>query len=371
MAPSWQDIVPRDEASPGSSTASSGLDTGAIAGIACAAGALFLGGIGLFLVYWRRQKHFGNEQDFIEQPIEENPLRRSHPVYTLDYKQHQDSIAEESSPSYTYNAESESFTPLGAPLSVSAMPTHPAYIPRALVRGTTPIPFATTPEDSTPRSQLTMSPPPPRPQRTKSRPDDLVMQAYLRHADGERVTSEIIRYASADDERNPAPYSGSESPGSSTLPLRNHQGTAPRSQLATVAVPNFALSRPAQPSPPRLTVETSYTKPTARRDRDMEITAPLELAPTPPTQHREQFAPFQQRYQQSRSRESPQEGSPSNKRTFKDRTQAQGIGQTMGHRRDNSTSRRIGDWIAAQPQFTQSEIRPHQRDQVPPDSDVW
>lgn len=177
-----QILLPRDADSGSNST----LTTGAIAGIACGAGALFLGAAGLFIVYWRRQRQYDREDEEYEDAFDERgPPGAMAPAvtYTLDYKmddpQHQEG---DHASSYTYSPEKPSypFSPLSAVETASAMPTHPAYIPRALVRG------AQTPSN---RSTATTSPPPfPTPpfpsaghSRThfKTQPDDTMIQAYL------------------------------------------------------------------------------------------------------------------------------------------------------------------------------------------------
>ncbi|SPQ21943.1 f288fc9a-7751-439c-bfb2-b040dd84201e [Thermothielavioides terrestris] len=183
MALAGSHILPRDSDSGSNGT----LTTGAIAGIACGAGALFLGAAGLFIVYWRRQRQFDREDEYYENHFEgRGPPGSTAPAvtYTMDYKmddpQHNEG---DHGSSYTYSPEKASypFSPLSALESASAMPTHPAYIPRALVRG------RTTPSN---RSVATASPPPfPTPafssastSNSKTQPDDAMIQAYLNAA---------------------------------------------------------------------------------------------------------------------------------------------------------------------------------------------
>ncbi|EAQ90694.1 predicted protein [Chaetomium globosum CBS 148.51] len=159
------------------------LTAGAIAGIACGAGALFLGAAALFVIYWRRQRRYDREDNSDSESFDEGGLRGNMApavTYTLDYKmdnpQHHEG---EQASSYTYSPEkaSYSFSPMSAPDAASAMPTHPAYIPRALVRG------SSTPSN---RSIATASPPPfPSPpfpsggSHPKTQPPDAMIQAYL------------------------------------------------------------------------------------------------------------------------------------------------------------------------------------------------
>lgn len=180
MASHGPHVLPRES----ESGASTNLTTGAIAGIACGAGALFMGAAGLFLIYWRRQRQFDREDNYYQDSIDERaPPGAMAPAvtYTMDYKmddpQHHEG---DQASSYVYSPEKPSypFSPLSTSDTASAMPTHPAYIPRALVRG------SSTPSN---RSITTTSPPPfPSPpfpysssSQPKTQPDDTMIQAYL------------------------------------------------------------------------------------------------------------------------------------------------------------------------------------------------
>ena len=409
MAPVWTNLLPREEPSPSDTTpATPKLDTGAIAGISCAAGALFLGGIGLFLVYWRRQRRLERGVQAYQRPVEKQPFAaQSPPIFTLDYKMDRPpSINGGSISSYSRTpdcAKPDAFSPLGG--MVSAMPTHPAYIPRAFVRGSTPAPLSTTPEEVTIQFQPEPEPPlpPSPPQRvrhqSKSRPDDLVMQAYLRAANGERVTSEAIRYASSPEEEQPSSVPGYSS---STLPLRQYQQQQPAAVARGIAVPGLTipasvLSRPAQQPPLRPSrpyIDTPYLQPhqpVVTNDREIVIGAPRELSP--PKHYQPPVLPFRQKYHQHLHQQQQQQEvyepqyypppppmpppPPQQQRMVQLGDQPdQEIGRavTSIHRRENSSDRKIGDWIAAQPDFKEYSTRqPHHRhpQQVPPDSDVW
>ncbi|KAK0670846.1 hypothetical protein QBC41DRAFT_271817 [Cercophora samala] len=122
------------------------LTPGAIAGIACGSGAIFIGAAGLFILYWRRNRQYDREDDLYRTDSEEDVSRGAAiPAvsYTLDYKMNnpqQRHQHREDSGSYSYSPEKAAypFSPLSTNSSSgpgSAMPTHPAYIPRAMVRG--------------------------------------------------------------------------------------------------------------------------------------------------------------------------------------------------------------------------------------------
>ncbi|KAK1756892.1 hypothetical protein QBC47DRAFT_172172 [Echria macrotheca] len=415
------------------------LDTGAIAGIACAAGALFLGGIGLFIIYYRRQRQYARQHGGgrLRSPLEENHglAAYSPPIYTHDYKMSHTlesatlggsgSSAQTFSPEF--HKEGVFFSP-GEPTSVSAMPTHPAYIPRALVRQTPPSSQTIPLEEETPRPQIALQPAPkkPRTKGTKSRPDDLVMQAFLRVADGERVPSEVFRLADEDEGGkdyhqlvpptnanlqqpeqqhqttiyNPLPLRSSprNSPGSNNPPLNNNNNSRTQNTTFTTSsehprtIPGLAtgtLTRP-QPSPPRpgggypgqgqgRTIETGtppFQQPhpeqiiTVHRG-DTGISQPLNTSPPLPILQGQYASPIDQQQPHHNFPSSTRGGGyPAAVPGGSSSTNAP-IGDNRGHRRDNSTSRRIGDWIAGQqPKGPRGEQR-FPTEVVPAESDVW
>ncbi|KAL2136805.1 hypothetical protein VTI74DRAFT_1457 [Chaetomium olivicolor] len=228
-------VAPRD----GDSTGNGNLTTGAIAGIACGAGALFLGAAGLFLVYWRRQRQFDREDDERDR-FDESRLPGAMPpvvTYTMDYKMDDPQYHEgDQGSSYTYSPEKASyaFPPLGAAdAAASAMPTHPAYIPRALVRG------AATPSN---RSTATTSPAPfPSPPlgssstNPKNKADDTVFLAYLQAAQQQASShpqDTILRAG----EPGPPPEGG--------LPNHPRPLNPPPTHVPAMAVPSFTTSPP-------------------------------------------------------------------------------------------------------------------------------
>lgn len=235
------------------------LSTGAIAGIACGAAALFLGAAGLFLIYWRRQRQFDREdnsdQDSFDETRQPRPGAMPPPIsYTMDYKmdnpQHHEG---DQGSSYTYSPEKPSypFTPKSNSDTASAMPIHPAYIPRALVRG------STTPSN---RSTATTSPPPyPSPpfpssgSDSKTRPDDMVIQAFLAAAAAQTTTTQPFQ-----KEDTWSHTQESDSSYSSGLPIQPHPRPARQSpiQVPILAMPpttgrtTTTTATTTQPPPP-------------------------------------------------------------------------------------------------------------------------
>ncbi|KAK0728219.1 hypothetical protein B0T26DRAFT_748469 [Lasiosphaeria miniovina] len=130
MAPTWSHLVLRDD----TTTNSNALSTGAIAGIAAGAGTLLLSAAGLFIIYWRRQRAFDRmDAYYANGPAisreDMNFATSGVPVvYTMDYKLDQDEGA-------SVSAHTPDATTSPIDMTAAAMPTHPAYIPRALVRG--------------------------------------------------------------------------------------------------------------------------------------------------------------------------------------------------------------------------------------------
>ncbi|KAJ4306301.1 hypothetical protein N0V88_001101 [Collariella sp. IMI 366227] len=184
-------VVPRD----GDSSDNGNLTTGAIVGIACGVGALFLGAASLFLVYWRRQRHFNQKDEERDKIDEGRPPGAMAPVvtYTLDYKMddpQQNETDQASSCTYSPEKPSYPFSPLAATDTVaSAMPTHPAYIPRAFVRG---------PGSPSTRSTATATSPPPFPSpplgsssstNPKHKADDTLFLASLQTVQQQSTTT--------------------------------------------------------------------------------------------------------------------------------------------------------------------------------------
>ncbi|KAK3326471.1 hypothetical protein B0H66DRAFT_161344 [Apodospora peruviana] len=262
MAPTWNHLVPRDATTDSSTKSSDGsthLSTGAIAGIAGGAGALFLGSIILFIVYWRRQKRYNREDNYYYQNDEESTFGTvAPPIYTLDYKG-VDTPATSSyttSPQTTTTTQSSEFAPLTE--MASAMPAHPAYIPRALVRG------GATPSTMSPSSGSTVQFESLHARKqSKSEPDDAVVQAFLNigldtndrktpasHAQAEPTPedSEVeaeSRNGHGHGYRPQVPSSRSGGPGPVPVPV------------PALVLPTYSGSRRKQYSPPRLNLNTN------------------------------------------------------------------------------------------------------------------
>jgi hypothetical protein len=236
-------ILQRDSESGGNGN----LTTGAIAGIAGGIGALFLGAAGLFLVYWRRQRQFDREENYSQDSFDEMgpPVAMAPAVtYTHDYKMDNQHHEGDQTSSYTYSPDKPaySFSPLGSGGHTSAMPTHPAYIPRALVRGTTPSLHSTS--TNTPRQ----FPSPALPSSSKNQLDDNVIQAYLAAAAAAQATSSSPPPApSFHPQDQDIPRESDTSLRG--LPIRPHQRQSP------TQIPAFVL--PAFPSPPADTTTSS------------------------------------------------------------------------------------------------------------------
>ncbi|KAK3299198.1 uncharacterized protein B0H64DRAFT_355079 [Chaetomium fimeti] len=249
MAPTASLVLPRE-----GEDGSGNLTAGAIAGIACGAGALFLGAAALFVIYWRRQRRYDREDNSDGESFDETGPQGAMPAvtYTMDYKmdnpQHHEG---DQGSSYTYSPEkaSYSFSPSSAPDTASAMPTHPAYIPRALVRGSTP----------SNRSIATASPPPfPSPpfpsggSHPKTQPPDAMIQAYM-------------GAAIATNSRTPSTTT-SQTHGS--INNNHHHHTESDSSLGLPIQPAPRGNRSRQPSPPSLTLPPFTSPPHSASSTD-------------------------------------------------------------------------------------------------------
>lgn len=179
------------------------LSVGAIVGIAVGSAAVFLGGGLLFLLYYCRQRRYNKEDrarrasyasylgypTYPLYPGENTEIALEGPSYTLDYKsptQDTDGGDGDSEVSYNKASDAHKLQPTAhsrqlsreeLQKSPSAMPIHPAYIPRAIIRRnspatTTPSQFSSTQHSRSPsfdsQAPMTLSAPPParRPSRT-------------------------------------------------------------------------------------------------------------------------------------------------------------------------------------------------------------
>lgn len=256
------------------------LTTGAIAGIACGAGALFLGAAGLFLIYWRRQRQYDEEDNYYHNNFDGmGPQGGMAPAltYTMDYKmEHQHHEGDQGS-AYTYSPEkAASFSPAGAFDTASAMPTHPAYIPRALVRGTPPSSHRSTITTTVTTTTAATSPPPQFPSpplpssSSKTQPDDAVIQAYLNAA-----TSAPHANLQDTAHESDASQTGTTSGGLPTHPRGRGTSTSP-AQMPVLVMPSFA-------SPTSTTTSATTTSGPARKKPRTYLPPRLNLAlPSPP-----------------------------------------------------------------------------------------
>ncbi|KAK3994727.1 hypothetical protein QBC44DRAFT_321893 [Cladorrhinum sp. PSN332] len=248
------------------------LSPGAIAGIACGAGGLFLAAALLFFIYWRRDRQFDRAENFyqtrhgLENTFQPAPGMAPNAVsYTMDYKMDSQQKEYDGS-SYTYSPDKPTypFSPLsvsdGGVGASSAMPTHPAYIPRAFVRGVSSSNHSRTTSASTHHQHLTnntISSSPHFPNNnnnTNLNPNDMVVQAYLDAASGERVPSAVLLAASS-------------SPPSGSSPSFTHQDKLPTSTDSSLATglpiqkPRPAATLPTQIIPSQITPLPSQTSP--------------------------------------------------------------------------------------------------------------
>ena len=248
-------VLPRDSESGGKS-----LSSGAIAGIAIGAGALFVGAIALLYWHWRRQLWFDQEEtssrDSYDEPMSPSAIP-SKVAYTLDYKMDQQNHGGgDQESSYTYSPENIIYTvsPLGAPPVPSAMPTHPTYIPRALVRG------STSPSHRSSSTTAVATSPPLPSHSSKTRPDDSFVLAYFNaaqeQADQSRITGSSTSATSPQTltEEQLQQQTQFTDPGSysSGLPLRLSQR-----QSGTPSPKPKVQHHPRKKVPPRLILSSS------------------------------------------------------------------------------------------------------------------
>lgn len=261
MASPWPHILRRD----GDSGTGSKLTAGVIAGISCGAAALFLGAVGLFILYWRRQRRYDRRDNFYRAGYDRpGPHREMAPAvtYTMDYKIDRQRRESNLGSSYTHSPEKPAypFCPLGSADTASAMPTHPAYIPQAFIRA-----------KSTPSNRSTVSPvpstaqfPSPGAASSKSQPNEAGTQAYLTVAapgsaspvlplsDSAFQSQDKLKDTNTDAAAEPAVTQEHE-PDSS---LAGGRPAHPSKQLPPIQAPAQIL--PAHASPP-LSISSSTT----------------------------------------------------------------------------------------------------------------
>ncbi|KAJ9143845.1 Exo-alpha-sialidase neuraminidase [Pleurostoma richardsiae] len=275
---------------------SSVMTVGTIVGIAVGAGLLLLGGIALFIVYWRRQKKLarGNaDRDDLGDKGSHSSVtvltlptartiissRNTPTNFTMDYKsepQVQDYEMRENNTNRDYLSNSEYYDEMegksrGRPLknldespdtltrpvvSDSALPTHPAYLPRSFLPvSRTPSPNATPLPKASPKGSITST-------RSNQAPPPYAIQTYLK-------SSEHVKF--------PPP------PPGAPPPLSGGSGTSSRSRtgLEPPGPPSTASSARQTPSPPLLSNPPSRQQ--SRHTPDTTTTSPPP--PPPPRGH--------------------------------------------------------------------------------------
>ncbi|KAK9770421.1 putative LPXTG-domain-containing protein [Seiridium cardinale] len=256
---------------PSNETASSGSDsptamtTGAIVGIAVGASLLFLGGTALFWVYYHKQKHlYGSEFDSqydprvgnksISPPMVGgfNSIDTSDQSHFSDYElkaqqaynnnaDYYDSIEKEMQtrrPQYAFDSNKPGSGPSGA------LPTHPAYINRALSRNSSRDP----------------SPQPPRPIKS-NKPDSYALATYL------SAGEDALKLPGPPPGPPPATLARGSSPQPSrgSIPRPLH-GRTPSDSSVHSSTRMTAL-QPPPPPPPRQTKVPSISLPSVPRIR--------------------------------------------------------------------------------------------------------
>jgi hypothetical protein len=265
------------------------LNTGTIVGIAVGAGLLLLGGTALFIVHCRKQRKQRKQQEEQDENEQQDVYRTSHnlaatpPWVTNDHKKsgsfssyemktqrsysnadYYDDVEDDMrSKHYNYNPHRPEHGPN------SALPTHRAYIPRAMGRVSPPNPSPTPPAAPAATYQ-------------QNRPAQLSLQSMPKKADSGyvRVTTDPEKSIAtappppppqlAPNTRVPASYvpppppppPGSESKSKSKIP-----------SLSLPSVPRIRV--PKKYNPPKIVVEGATPVDENRDLRKMKITPPL------------------------------------------------------------------------------------------------
>ena len=239
------------------------MTTGTIVGIAVGTGLLFLGGLALFFVYWRKQQRYKREDSGSPDPYDK-PLRSGSssitatnsgtvPHYTLDYKSEPPSyelqqqqqpqpqppahIVSHFSSNADYYDDLENQNrgrplPQNQPAEItsvshhanSALPTHPAYVPRGYIGGRPS-------RNSSPNQR-------PRPKSNK--PDSYAIQVYLN--------------AQEDSKIPPPPPNPPQTRSTKPIPVaasRASQFAGPPAVSTSEPAPAPAPAPPPPPPPPQ------------------------------------------------------------------------------------------------------------------------
>ncbi|KAK3685426.1 hypothetical protein B0T22DRAFT_217423 [Podospora appendiculata] len=344
------------------------LSTGAIVGIAVGAGSLFLSAAGLFIIYALRQRRFDTAENFYRtgghDGIGSSPFVGTFtgtvgPVYTLDYK----AMRRESRDS-SHSLSPEPTMPLPEFSHVSemasAMPTHPAYIPRALVRGTTPSTMspASSGGGHTPQFSMTSS----TPRSTPRSQAQLVIQTHADSSDQERYPRPMAGFSRTREMDEDSEDTMIEIGHAEATNYSFSQQQQPRHQrpLPALIIPASTSSRP---KPARLNLNLHQAtnpsiseKPIKGRE-NMAISGPLAFPHLQQQQHR-----HQQQYQ-SYDESGSSATATTDRRTFRDRSQS--FRNSFSGSGSQERSRPRGDRIAEYPNRHYAEI------EVGRDSDIW
>ena len=207
------------------STSKAHLSAGAITGIAVGAAVLFLVGVALLILYYCRQRRYNKEDrarrasyaSFLGYPAyplypgENTEIALQGPSYTLDYKSPtQDHEVVDGGSETSYDKASGA-PPPGQPSvhsrqlsreelqkSPSAMPIHPAYVPRATMRRNSPAAVSSSQFSSTQHSRdpsfdspppIALSAPPPARRSSRARVTDAGSVQASSHSASNSISS--------------------------------------------------------------------------------------------------------------------------------------------------------------------------------------
>ncbi|KAF9881199.1 hypothetical protein CkaCkLH20_01349 [Colletotrichum karsti] len=293
---------------PGDGGASSTtMTTGTIVGIAVGGGLVFVGAICLFIIYCRRQRKQKLLQGGDSDTLPHQPRSHSNSFVTMNnspYVPIGDHKKSSSINSYNYELQEKqsfsnnadyydkieqdiqagremahyNFDPRSNNHALgSALPTHPAYIPRAMSRQSTRVP----------------EPQPPSSRKTNT-PDSYALQTYLNAVNDEGVTG-IKAPPAAAVSRTPSPAHSHESRGSQAVqpkmvsvpPPPPPPGPPTRktsSRIPSLVLPSVPRIRvPKKYSPPQIKVQGATPIADQGETENMQISQPL-------TFHQERFA---------------------------------------------------------------------------------
>ncbi|KAI8286787.1 hypothetical protein K4K60_013165 [Colletotrichum sp. SAR11_57] len=285
---------------PGDGGASSTTMTlGTIVGIAVGGGLLFIGAVCLFIVYCRkqrRQKEQITDPSMPLQPpqsggssytaINKSPYipivdhKKSSSIRSYNYElqekqnfsnnaEYYDKLEQEGHHHTARDPTHYNFDPHSGHHGLgSALPTHPAYIPRAMSR----------------QSHRTATPTPPAVRKTNV-PDSYALQTYLNAAEETAMPS--LRHPPAAVSRSPSPAHSHESRSSQTTrPLANPVPPPPPppqsqprkspSKIPSLVLPSVPRIRvPKKYSPPQITVQDATPVADKGETGEMHISQPI------------------------------------------------------------------------------------------------